>query len=196
MDLSKFLLYYAILLQIIFCIYIFNPKMEWALMTGSFYVMVLFAYGITSELYKTSDQTNRFVDAFKSSKIIKAITESVEAATGLDIDKYIMYLIPIPAILNIATIKLVTNYEGNREIRKSKKRTEQLNNIKWLLLVSVVLYLLVTIIGFPLDYAPDIIIKATSIPLFAIPTLYLFSIANLVMAIYVWGTYRGNKGSP
>ena len=147
MDISKFLLYYAILLQAIFCIYIFNPKTEWALMVGSFYVLVLFTYGLTSELYKTSDQANRFVDVFKSSQIIKTITESVEAATGFEIDKYIMYLIPVPAILNIATIKLVTNYEGNREMRKSKKNTKQLDNIKWLFLVSVVLYLLVTIIG-------------------------------------------------
>ena len=68
MELSKFLLYYAILLQAIFCIYIFNPKMEWALMVGSFYLIILFTYGLTSELYKTTDQLNPFVEIFKVDK--------------------------------------------------------------------------------------------------------------------------------
>ena len=104
MELSKFLLYYAILLQAIFCIYIFNPKMEWALMVSSFYVIILFTYGLTSELYKTVGQSNRFVDAFKSSRFIKATIDSVQATTGVNISDYIIYLISIPAILNAATI--------------------------------------------------------------------------------------------
>lgn len=187
MELSKFLLYYAILLQAIFCIYIFNPKMEWALMAGSFYLMVLFTYGLTSELYKNTDQP--FVNAFKSSKLIKATIDSIQATTGVNISDYIIYLIPIPAILNIATIKLVTNYEGNNEIRKSKRRTSHLANVKWLLLVSVLLYGLIAFIGFPIQMVPDVIKNATIIPLLAIPTLYAFSIANLVMAINIYKSY-------
>ena len=189
MELSKFLLYYAILLQAIFCIYIFNPKMEWALMVGSFYVMVLFTYGLTSELYKTTDQPNPFVEAFKSSKLIKATIDSIKSVTGQNINDYIIYLIPIPAILNIATIKLVTNYEGNNEIRKSKRRTKKLANVKWLLLVSVLLYGLIAFIGFPMQMVPDVIKNATIIPLLAIPALYAFSIANLVMAINTYKSY-------
>ena len=189
MELSKFLLYYAILLQAIFCIYIFNPKMEWALMVSSFYVIILFTYGLTSELYKTVGQSNRFVDAFKSSRFIKATIDSVLDTTGVNISNYIIYLISIPAILNAATIKLVTNYEGNKEIRKSKKRTEQLTNVKWLFLVSVLLYVLIAVIGFPIQIIPDVIKNATIIPLITIPTLYAFTIANLVMAIYVYNSY-------
>ena len=194
MELSKFLLYYAILLQAIFCIYIFNPKMEWALMVGSFYVMVLFTYGLTSELYKTTDQKttdqpNPFVEAFKSSKLIKATIDSIKSVTGQNINDYIIYLIPIPAILNIATIKLVTNYEGNNEIRKSKRRTKKLANVKWLLLVSVLLYGLIAFIGFPMQMVPDVIKNATIIPLLAIPALYAFSIANLVMSINIYKSY-------
>ena len=189
MELSKFLLYYAILLQAIFCIYIFNPKMEWALMIGSFYVMVLFTYGLTSELYKITDQPNQFVEAFKSSKLIKATIDSINSVTGQNISDYIIFLISIPAILNIATIKLVTNYEGNKEIRKSKRRTSQLNNVKWLLLVSVLLYGLIALIGFPMPIIPDVIKNATIVPLLAIPALYAFSIANLVMAINIYKSY-------
>lgn len=189
MELSKFLLYYAILLQAIFCIYIFNPKMEWALMVGSFYLIILFTYGLTSELYKTVGQSNRFVDAFKSSRFIKATIDSVQATTGVNISDYIIYLISVPAILSMATIKLVTNYEGNKEIRKSKKRTAQLANVKWLFLVSVLLYVLIVAIGFPVQIMPDVIKNATVVPLFAIPTLFALTIANLGMAIYVYKSY-------
>jgi hypothetical protein len=163
--------------------------MEWALMVGSFYVMVLFTYGLTSELYKTVGQSNLFVDAFKSTKLIKAIIDSINSATGQNITNYIIYLIPIPAILNIATIKLVTNYEGNNEIRKSKRRTAHLANVKWLLLVSVLLYALIAFIGFPMPIIPDVIKNATIIPLLSIPALYAFSIANLVMAINIYKSY-------
>jgi hypothetical protein len=189
MELSKFLLYYAILLQAVFCIYIFNTKMEWALMIGSFYLMILFTYGLTSELYKVADQSNLFVEAFKSSQLIKATIDSVQATTGVNISNYIIYLISVPAILNMATIKLVTNYEGNKEMRKSKMRTAQLANVKWLFLVSILLYTLIALIGFPIQMTPVLLKKATIIPLFAIPALYLLSIANLGMAIYVYKSY-------
>ena len=89
----------------------------------------------------------------------------------------------------MATIKLVTNYEGNKEIRKSKKRTAQLANVKWLFLTSVLLYVLIVAIGFPVQIMPDVIKNATVVPLFAIPTLFALTIANLGMAIYVYKSY-------
>ena len=92
--------------------------MEWALMVGSFYLMVLFAYGLTSELYK-SPNTNKLLQALNSLGF--TIANPMLQSIGKTIGKY---LIALPAILNIVTIKLVTNYEGNREIRKSKKRTK------------------------------------------------------------------------
>ena len=161
--------------------------MEWALMVGSFYLMVLFAYGLTSELYKYTN-TNKFLQALNSLGF--TIANPMLQSIGKTIGKY---LIALPAILNIVTIKLVTNYEGNREIRKSKKRTKQLNAVKWLFLINVFLYVLIVFMGFPIqminDALNDVIKDTTVVPLIAIPVLYIFSIANLVMSIYLYNTY-------
>jgi hypothetical protein len=68
-------------------------------------------------------------------------------------------------------------------------RTAQLANVKWLFLVSILLYTLIALVGFPIQMTPVLIKKATIVPLFAIPALYLLSIANLGMAIYVHKSY-------
>ena len=82
--------------------------------------MVLFAYGLTSELYKSPNENN-FIIALNS---LFTIDNPTLKAIG-------KYLITLPAIVNTVTIKLVTNYEGNRKIRKSKKRTKQhVTNVK------------------------------------------------------------------
>lgn len=83
MEAGKFFLYYSIVLQIILCMYLSNQKLEWPLLIGSFYVMLLFTYGLILEI--KDPNTSLFMDEFKSSRAIREIGQIITSMTGLDL---------------------------------------------------------------------------------------------------------------
>ena len=193
MEVGKFFLYYSIILQVILCMFLFNTKLEWPLLICSFYVMLLFAYGLMLEI---KGDTNVFVDGFNNSRIISEISKIISSITGLYVIEYLKYPIAIPVIINLISIKLISNYEGNRKIRKSKSRTKDLDAVKTLFCISILLLLILTIFGFPLKLISDFIKNTQQferlsiyIPLFAISALYITSVVELTMSIYIYKSY-------
>jgi hypothetical protein len=187
MKAGKFFLYYSIVLQIILCMYLSNPKLEWPLLIGSFYVMLIFMYGLILEIKDIT--TNPFMDEFKSSRAIREIGQIITSTTGLDANDYLKYLMLVPVIITAISIKLITNYDGNRKIRQSKSETKHLDATKVMICISVLLLFILTIFGFPLESTPDFIKTATWVPLFTIPALVIVSIVELIMSVYIYKSY-------
>ena len=155
--------------------------------------MLLFAYCLMLEI---KGDTNVFVDGFNNSRIISEISKIISSITGLYVIEYLKYLIAIPVIINLISIKLISNYEGNRKIRKSKSRTKDLDAVKTLFCISILLLLILTIFGFPLKLISDFIKNTQQferlsiyIPLFAISALYITSVVELTMSIYIYKSY-------
>jgi hypothetical protein len=186
------MLYYALIVQLIFCLYLFNDKLEWVMLIGSFYISILFTYGLISELYKNveapefirySDMLNNMGGLF-----------NMIIANKFDIIPYLKYILVIPAILHLSSIKLITSDKGNKKLRKSKSKTAMLNNAKLLICLTTALFAIIVIFGF----APEIeFIKSLmktkpdifKIPMFAIPVLLLVSIAEVTLAAIVYQSY-------
>jgi hypothetical protein len=193
MKTGKFFLYYSIILQVILCMFLFNTKLEWSLLIGTFYVMLLFSYGLILEIKDAN--TSIFIDGFNNSRIISEMNNIISSVTGLDVFDYLKYLIAIPVVMNLISVKLISNYEGNREIRKSKSRTKNLDTVKTLFCISILLLLIITIFGFPLEVISGFIKRTPleqlgiSIPLLAIPALYIISTVELVMSVYIYKSY-------
>lgn len=187
MEAGKFFLYYSIILQIILCMYLSNPKLEWPLLIGSFYVMLLFMYGLILEI--KDPNTSLFMNEFKSSRAIKEIGQIITSMTGLDANDYLKYLLLIPVIITAISIKLITNYDGNRKIRQSKSQTKNLDAIKNLICFSVLLLFILTVFGFPLESSPNFVKSVTWVPLFTIPALFIVSIIELAMSIFIYKSY-------
>jgi len=193
MKAGKFFLYYSIILQVILCMFLFNTKLEWSLLIGTFYVMLLFSYGLILEIKDAN--TSIFIDGFNNSRIISEMSQMISSVTGLDVLNYLKYLIAIPVIMNLISIKLISNYEGNRKIRKSKSLTKDLDTVKTLFCISILLLLILTIFGFPLEVISGFIENmplkrlGISIPLLTIPALYIISTVELVMSVYIYKSY-------
>lgn len=188
-ELSKFLLYYALIIQLFFCVYLFNDKLEWVVLIGSFYISILFAYGLISELYKTNVNPQFISD----SKIISGMGELFNSLTAnrFNIMPYLKYILVIPIVLHLSSIKLITNEKGNKKLRKSKSNTAMLNNSKIFICLTTVLLAIIAILGFSTDiqFIQPILDEFKAIPTFATPVLLLVSIVEVILAAIVYASY-------
>lgn len=187
MDLGRFFLYYGIAFQILFCMFIFNPKLEWALLIAMFYTIILFIFGLASEI--NMQVPNPFMDKFLGLSPVKAIKETIENLTKIDVSEYLKYLILLPSAFNLASIKLITNYDGNKKIHKSKSKLRQLDMVKTLICVNVFLLSIIVFLGFPISYLPIPINIPSAIPIFLLGLLYVVSIIELFTSISVYISY-------
>jgi len=188
MDLGHFFLYYGIVFQILFCMFIFNPKMEWALLIAMFYACILFIFGLASEINAKSP--NVFMNKFMQFHAVKSIVDIIDEYANIDVKDYIKYLILIPSAFNLASIKLITNYDGNKKIHKSKSKLKELDNVKFLICAHVFLITIVVLFGFPPSYVSAYMpIVLENIPLYALGLLYIVSIAELFASISVYISY-------
>jgi len=187
MDLGRFFLYYWIAIQILFCMFIFNPKLEWALLIAMFYTIILFIFGLASEI--NTQTPNPFMDKFLVLSPVKSIKETIENITKIDVTEYLKYLILIPSAFNLASIKLITNYDGNKKIHKSKSRLRQLDMVKILICLNVFLLAFIVLFGFPTSYLPIPINIPSIVPIFALGLLYVVSIIELLASISVYISY-------
>jgi hypothetical protein len=188
-ELSKFLLYYALIIQLFFCVYLFNDKLEWVVLIGSFYISILFAYGLISELYKTNGNP-QFIS---ESKIISGMGELFNSLTAnrFNIMPYLKYILVIPIVLHLSSIKLITNEKGNKKLRKSKSNTAMLNNSKIFICLTTVLLAIIAILGFNtgIQFIQPILDEFKAIPTFATPVLLLVSIVEVILAAIVYASY-------
>lgn len=188
-ELSKFMLYYALIVQLFFCLYLFNDKLEWVMLIGSFYISILFAYGLISELYK-NDAAPKFIS---ESEMLKNMGGLLKSLTAIDIIPYLKYILVIPIILHLSSIKLITSDKGNKKLRKSKSKTAMLNNAKLLICLTTALFAIIVIFGFApdIEFIKPVIEKLNSlkIPMFTIPVLLLVSIAEVILATIVYQSY-------
>jgi hypothetical protein len=191
MYLGRFFLYYGIAIQILFCMFIFNPKLEWALFVAMFYAGILFIFGLASEINPPSltngaPNTNVFMGKFIGLTPVKSFGEFVKNNTNIEIAEYVKYLILIPPAFNLASIKLITNYDGNKKIHKSKSKLKQLDTAKFLICMHVFLLAIIVLFGFPSSYMP---IDLPNIPLYALGLLSIVSIAELFTSISIYISY-------
>ncbi len=186
MELERFFLYYGITLQIILCIFLFNTKLEWALLISMFYITIIFTYGLVSEISNQSS-TNEFIHNFTDSNAIKSIKEIIKSYTGFDVSNYMKYLIVVPSLFNLASIKLITNYDGNKKIHKSKSKLKQLNRVKQLIYANIFITAIVIIFGLTPSLIPIAI--PILIPLYSLGLLYIISLAELIASIIVYISY-------
>lgn len=200
MYLGRFFLYYGIAIQILFCMFIFNPKLEWALFIAMFYAGILFIFGLASEinpppLANSIPNTNAFMSKFIELNIVKTISEFFKKNTesfprlkidGNEIKNYLKYLILVPSAINLASIKLITNYDGNKKMHKSKSKMKQLDTAKFLICMHVFLLAIIVLFGFPSSYMP---IDLPNIPLYALGLLSIVSIAELFTSISIYISY-------
>lgn len=184
-ELSKFMLYYTQVILLIFCIYLFNDKLEWILLISSFYMTILFTYGLTSELYK-SDEIKFIKDSILN-PIADAIVPSKFKKT--DTTFYSKYLLLIPVILHLSSIKLITNNEGNKKIQKSKSKTKQLNYAKIFICLTTILFAITTILGFNPNIFGLNTIGIGIIPTISIPILFIVSIIEIILAVNIYKSY-------
>ena len=189
MDLGRFFLYYGIAFQILFCLFIFNPKLEWALLIAMFYAYILFLFGLASEI-NTKQTTNAFMDKFIRFPPIKSIIDIIDKYAYFDATDYIKYLILMPSAFNLASIKLITNYDGNKNIHKSKSKLKQLDTVKFLICFHVFLLTIIVLFGFPPSYVSTYMpVFMPNIPLYTVLLLYVVSIAELFASISVYISY-------
>jgi len=181
MDLGRFFLYYGLVLQIILSLFLFNTKLEWALLISLFYIIILFLFGFASELTIT---TNDFINAFNGSRVVTNIQTFIKDTTKKDATPYMKYLILLPSIMNLISVKLLTNYDRNKKIQKSKSKLKTLDAAKILLCIHVFLLAIVVFFGF---YMPTIIPQI--MPLGALGLLYMISIAGLITSIFIHISY-------
>ena len=189
-ELSKFMLYYALILQLFFCIYLFNDKLEWVMLIGSFYISILFAYGLISELYKY-DEAPKFIRESRMLADIGGLFNSITANRFGNLIPYLKYILVIPLILHLSSIKLITNDKGNKKIRKSKSQTKMLNNVKIFICITTLLFGIIALFGFKSDieFIKPIIDKLEFMPSYAIPLLLLVSIVEVTLASIVYQSY-------
>ena len=188
MFLGRLFLYYGIAIQILLCLFIFNPKLEWALFVAMFYTGILFIFGLASEInpLNGAPNTNAFMGKFVGLPPVKSIGEFVKNNTEIEITEYLKYLILIPSAFNLASIKLITNYDGNKKIHKSKSKLKQLDTAKFLICMHVFLLAIIVLFGFPSSYMP---IDLPNIPLYALGLLSIVSIAELFTSISIYISY-------
>ena len=188
MYLGRFFLYYGIAIQVLFCMFIFNPKLEWALFIAMFYAGILFIFGLASEINPANGtpNTNAFMGKFVGLTPVKSIGEFVKNNTEIEITEYLKYLILIPSAFNLASIKLITNNYGNKKIQKSKSKMKQLDTAKFLICMHVFLLAIIVLFGFPSSYMP---IDLPNIPLYALGLLSIVSIAELFTSISIYISY-------
>jgi hypothetical protein len=188
-ELSKFMLYYALIVQLFFCAYLFNDKLEWVMLIGSFYISILFAYGFISELY-TRDEAPKFISESEMFKSIGGLFNTI-TANKFNIMSYLKYILVIPIILHLSSIKLITNDKGNKKLRKSKSKTRMLNNAKTFICLNTVLFGIVTIFGFApdIEFIKHIMDNLEFVPSYATPLLLLVSIIEVTLAAIVYQSY-------
>ncbi len=190
-ELSKFMLYYALIAQLFFCAYLFNDKLEWVMLIGSFYISILFAYGLISELYKL-DEPPKFISESEILKSLGGLFNSL-TADKFDIMPYLKYILVIPIILHLSSIKLITNDKGNKKLRKSKSKTAMLNNVKIFICLTTVLFGIITIFGFApnIEFIKPVMskINGLNLPSYAIPLVLLVSIVEVTLASFVYQSY-------
>jgi hypothetical protein len=182
MDLGRFFLYYGLVLQIILSLFLFNTKLEWALLISLFYIIILFLFGFASEI--PAPAPNGFIDAFNGSRVVTNIHTFIKDIAKKDATPYMKYLILLPSIMNLISVKLLTNYDRNKKIHKSKSKLKTLDAAKILLCIHVFLLAIVVFFGF---YMPTIIPQI--MPLGALGLLYLISIAGLITSIFIHISY-------
>lgn len=188
-ELSKFMLYYALIAQLFFCAYLFNDKLEWVMLIGSFYISILFAYGLISELYKL-DEPPKFIS---ESEILKSVGGLFKSLTARDIMPHLKYILVIPIILHLSSIKLITNDKGNKKLRKSKSKTAMLNNAKIFIFLTTVLFGIITIFGFTpdIEFIKPVMTRLDrlNLPSYVMPLLLLVSIVEVILASFVYQSY-------
>jgi len=189
-ELSKFMLYYALIAQLFFCAYLFNDKLEWVMLIGSFYISILFAYGLISELYKVNEAP-QFIRDSRILADMGGLFNTITARRFGDITPHLKYILVIPVILHISSIKLITNDKGNKKLRKSKSNTEMLNNAKIFICLTTALFGIIAIFGFKPDigFIKPIIDKLEFMPSYATPLLLLVSIVEVTLASIVYQSY-------
>jgi len=188
-ELRKFMLYYALIAQLFFCVYLFNDKLEWVMLIGSFYISILFAYGLISELYNF-EVTPKFIS---DSEIIKSLGELFNTITAnkFNIMPYLKYILVIPIILHLSSIKLITNNKGNKKMKKSKSKTKLLNSAKIFICITTILFGIIAVFGFKLniEFIKPIMDKLEFMPSYATPLLLLVSIIEVMLASIVYQSY-------
>lgn len=185
MNLGYFFLYYGIIIQIIFCMFIFNPKLEWAILISMFYTSILLIFGIASEINKANVST--FMTTFIESSQVQTVKELLVKITKKPVDDYLKYLILIPSVLNLASIKLITNYDGNKEIHKSRSRLKQLDTAKILICLHIFLLAIVILFGFYMS------LEMPMIAIYAFGLLCVVSLVELGSSIFVYVSYDDKK---
>jgi len=196
------MLYYTQVILLFFCMYLFNDKLEWIILISSFYMTILFTYGLTSELYKAESENLHFI----TNSVLNPIGDAINIIPK-KLKDYIgelnpKYLLILPAILHLSSIKLITNNEGNKKIRKSKSKTKQLNRVKIFISLTTILFAIITIFGFnPNDVFRLNVTKTAglnvtktiglnvSISAMSIPILFIVSIVEIILAIIVYKSY-------
>jgi hypothetical protein len=145
-----------------------------------FYTYILFTFGLASAIALPNIETNNnFIKGFVNSNPVKTLIDK----TKPEIKEYLKYLILIPSALNLASIKLITNYDGNKILHKSKSKSKQLDTAKLLIFAHVFLLAIIVLFGF---FITDIL---ENIPLYALGLLYVVSIAELIASIIVYISY-------
>ena len=179
LDSSKFLLYYSAALQSILCLYIFNPKMEWIVLTSIFFVMIIYGFGLISSINKGSP----FVTSFVNLDFVIRLGSFIPGYK----DMVVKYIIALPLVLNLISVKLVSSYEGNKRLSSNKQFARRMMAMKTLFCINVLLLALTAMFGFP----PEGIayLQYPMIALFALPVSLLLSIVQLVISGLIFDAY-------
>jgi hypothetical protein len=160
------------------------------MLIGSFYISILFAYGLISELYK-NEQAPQFIRDSRILADMGGLFNSITANRFGNVIPYLKYILVIPLILHLSSIKLITNDKGNKKLRKSKSNTEMLNNAKIFICLTTALFGIIAIFGFKPDigFIKPIIDKLEFMPSYAIPLILLVSVVEVTLASIVYQSY-------
>jgi hypothetical protein len=179
LDSSRFLLYYSTALQSLLCLYIFNPKMEWIVLVSIFFVMIIYGFGLISSINKGSP----FVTSFVNLDLIVRLGSFIPGYK----DMVLKYIIALPLVLNLISVKLVSNYEGNKRLSSNKQFARRMTAMKTLFCINVLLFALIAIFGFPLEGITYL--QYPMVALFALPVSLLLSMVQLVISGFIFDAY-------
>jgi predicted MFS family arabinose efflux permease len=112
-------------------------------------------------------------------------------ANKFNVMPYLKYILVIPIILHLSSIKLITNNKGNKKMRKSKSKTKLLNSAKIFIFITTILFGIIAVFGFKLDieFIKPIMDKLEFMPSYATPLLLLVSIIEVMLASIVYQSY-------
>lgn len=180
---DSFLLYYTALLQLVLCVYIFSPKLEWVILLCVFFVLIIHGYGLLVHL-KTG---NEFVAKFKELSVISTITPYLEK-----INVPPEYLLVLPLLANLISVKLISDYDGNKRLSSNKQFVNRMYVTKGLLCVNILLFAIVCVFGFPIPLIKEWANRPV-IALIGISISSVLSLFQLVISSFIYSSYWQNS---